>query len=240
MKIGLRCPEDVTSVAEATQYALVARKGGGRFWLNSARDSLSTQLGASLLGSGFNLPLGIVAAPSGDGRQTARQAAELALLSRQKVVVAWNLDQSTEAEAFMDESATARAANLLDVSWLRDRVEKSSESSLEHYCSITFGQSKNSQALAPNFVDYVFLDFEVNPMRKDAKVIDQVEQLGRDFHIGSLELDRVHEQEFVIGALKAEAGVKAHNLLFLENMIDDLILLMADKHAEKARELFSH
>ncbi len=250
MKIGLRCPAHVSSVEQALQYALVAHGGGGRFWLTSPSVTRSILLGASLLGNGFPLPLGIVVPDRARGREVARLAGDLARLAGQRVVLAWATDRSPDLEEFRAEALSDGTSPVVAVAALSPSRPATSDAdaSLSFTSRYLPDDVHLSDAAVPDGVAHAdFLFFDVPRARRSAGgratyesgVGECLQQLSVPLGIGQATLDRVDEQEFVIGVEEAHGEVDpARELLVLERAMTEASEFVASARALRAREIF--
>lgn len=259
MRIGLRCPASVSSVSEVAQLGLVARKGGGRFWLSSSRIAQSSHLASSLLGAGFNLPLGIIISDSADGRQIAQNAGELALLSRQKVIVAWSELNSTTIHEFLNESKEIRAAQLLGMGLVEESAQDSDESELEDARSdfaqiirLQNGVSSNELLSRGNLGEVDFIFYELSPLSdsgrkmadtiidsRDGGLTEFLDKLSGPFGIGQSMFDRLEDQELVIGLDRSvNYSGAARELFALEKAVEEATQFVSKQRVARTLELF--
>lgn len=250
MKIGLRCPAHVSSVEQTLQYALVAHGGGGRFWLTSQSATRSILLGASLLGNGFPLPLGIVVPDGASGREIARQASELARLAGQRVVLAWAADRSSDLEEFRAETLSDGTSHAIAGAVLSPSrpTTANADASLSFTSRYLPDDVNVSDAAVPDGVAYAdFLFFDVPQARRSAGgratyesgVVERLQQLSVPLGIGQSTLDRVDEQEFVIGVEEGHGEVDpVRELLVLERAMTEASEFVASARALRAREIF--
>lgn len=253
MKIGLRCPAHVSRVEEALQYALVAQRGGGRFWLTAQDPSRSILLGASLLGNGFPLPLGIVVATRARGREIARQAEEFARLAGQRVVVAWGPSRSSGIEQFRTATMDNGANGVLAVAQLSRSLKATAADAAGAGLSSTARYVPHDGDLAAGagiqrVADTDFLFFDIPPARPAASdlavyetgVVECLRTLSSPLAIGLSTLDRVDDPEFVIGLAADEMNEvgSSRELLILEHALEEASEFVASARAARQREIF--
>jgi hypothetical protein len=241
VRVGVCCPPGVGSVSEALQLATIARKGGGRLWLSCSRPTQSTHLAAALLGAGFNIPLGIIVSEPTDGRQLVQSVAEIGLLSRQKVIVGWNDWNASAIPTFLEESKLAREARLvggavfdhptlLDSSTTFDQASFDFSHIIRLHAGVDYHASLDEDNI--KLVDFIFytLPSSEPPASGESKLGGNdyedklralLERMSIPLGVGRSTLDRLEEQELVLGLDSSAKGMPtARELFILSHCID--------------------